>query len=206
MKNIFRNLILIAAVAILSTSAFAQGSLKTVAKLSDLKLLQPDPNFPNAFVAGWTTAGDGGWGIYRWNASSALSTNYSIVASTSDSGSAGQWIRALGGGTKSPATQTLAASTAIKAEASTVKVVGTSGATTLTVNPMIAANGLKDGQELTIEGTSDTDTVVLTDNGTDSGSLLELGASTRTLGIGDVLKLKYDATDVKWYEIGFNNN
>lgn len=210
MKKLINSLLLfaVAAIALICAvpDANAQvsgtGNIKTVNTLAQLKLVAPDARNPYCYVFGWTSAGDGGGGMYRWAASSSLTTNYSILASSLNS--AGQWIRVVS--VASPATQTLAASTAIKAESDVVKVAGTGGATTLTVNPAIAANGLIDGQPLVLIGTSDTDTVVLTDEGGDAGIKLQLGSATRTLGAGDRLILRYNAADTSWYEEGFVNN
>jgi hypothetical protein len=75
---------------------------------------------------------------------------------------------------------------------------------TLTSTPTLA-NGA-DGQVLIIQGTDDTNTVTVQDEGTLAGSNLELGAATRTLGKGDLLVLTFDSTDGAWYEISFANN
>lgn len=200
-----KTLKLIAVLALVCFSTLGQGFPKSVAKLSDLPLIQPDPLFPNVLVMGWTAAGDGGIGLYVWNSSSALSTNYGVVASSLAAGSGGQWIRQNGFGNAPARTQTLAVinSTGIIPESLSVLVAGTSGATSLTNTPTVATNGVTSGKVVRIMGTSDTDTIVVSDNGTVPGSLLELGASTRTLGIGDTLTLQWMSG--KWYEIGFSN-
>ncbi len=51
---------------------------------------------------------------------------------------------------------------------------------------------------------SATDTITYSDNGTVTGTLLELGSTTRALGVGDILVLIYRAG--KWWEMGFFNN
>lgn len=201
----FKYLAVLTLAFILPLGAKAQGFLKTVGKLSDLLLIQPDPNYPNVIVLGWTAAGDGGWGVYTWNGSSALTTNYGVVASSLPAGTGGQWLRQQAGGNAAARTQTLVAATQVIPESLGITVAGTSGATTLTGTPQVLTNGVTAGQLIHIRGTSDTDTVIFTDNGTAAGSALELGASTRTLGIGDSLVLRWNATVAKWYEVSFAN-
>ena len=46
--------------------------------------------------------------------------------------------------------------------------------------------------------------VIFQDNGTLTGSALELGAATRSLGVGDILMLIF--RDGSWWEMGFHNN
>lgn len=104
-----------------------------------------------------------------------------------------------------PATlQTLSAGTAITATRSKARVAGNGGAVTLTSAPTIA-DGI-DGQIIYIQGTSDSNTVALQDQGTLASSNLQLGAASRTLGAGDILVLMFDTTDSVWYEVSFANN
>jgi len=95
------------------------------------------------------------------------------------------------------ATQTLIATNQIASDAPVVKVAGSGGAVTLTSDPSIT-DGLV-GQQITIIGTSDTNTITITNN-----LGVKLGGATRVLGINDTLTLVYDGTD--WLEIGFGNN
>lgn len=86
-----------------------------------------------------------------------------------------------------------------------VRVVGNSGDITITATPSIAAG--VDGQELTIQGTNDTDTVTFQDESNLAGSDLNLaGGVDFTVGRGDILRLLYDAGDAKWFEISRSNN
>jgi hypothetical protein len=102
------------------------------------------------------------------------------------------------------ATQTLTASTAIKASAPIVRVVGSGGAVTLTATPTLA-DGV-DAQEIEIWGTNDSNTVALQDEGTLTGSNIQLPGTVRTLGLGDVMILRFNSTTGFWYETGFVNN
>ena len=85
---------------------------------------------------------------------------------------------------------------------STFLVINGSGTITSTATPAISTLTAVSGQELLIMGGANV--VTFQDNGTLSGSLLELGNTTRALGAGDILKLIYYSG--KWYEIGFVNN
>lgn len=81
-------------------------------------------------------------------------------------------------------------------------VVNASGTLTSTATPFISTTTAISGQVLTIMGGANV--LTLQDNGTLSGSLLELGSTTRALGAGDILRLRYYGG--KWYEEAFVNN
>ena len=81
-------------------------------------------------------------------------------------------------------------------------VVNATGALTSTATPFISTTSAISGQVITIMG--GTNALTLQDNGTLSGSLLELGAATRALGAGDILRLRY--YNGKWWEEAFVNN
>lgn len=100
------------------------------------------------------------------------------------------------------ATQSLLAANAILADRGYIKVQGNGGAVTLTSAPTIAAG--TEGEVIFIVGQSNTNTVTVQDRGTLASSNLRLGATTRTLGNGDVLALIYDGT--LWSEMYFANN
>jgi hypothetical protein len=86
-----------------------------------------------------------------------------------------------------------------------IRVVGNSGDITITATPSIAAG--QDGQELTIQGTNDTDTVTFQDESNLAGSDLNLSGGTDfTVGRGDMLRLIYDSGDAKWFEVSRSNN
>lgn len=88
--------------------------------------------------------------------------------------------------------------TSAQITSSILRVQGSGGAVDISANPQIAAG--TDGQILEIHGESNTNTVKL-DTGT--GLLLAGGASI-TLGIGDVIVLRYIGTS--WREISRANN
>lgn len=78
----------------------------------------------------------------------------------------------------------------------------TGGAILMQTTPAISTSTYSDGTMYILQ--SATATVTFQDNGTLSGSLLELGSTTRALGVGDILVLVYRAG--KWWEMGFYNN
>lgn len=78
----------------------------------------------------------------------------------------------------------------------------TGGAISISATPTISVTDFPDGTIFIIQ--SATATVTLSDNGTVTGSLLELGANTRALGVGDILGLIL--RDGKWWELFFDNN
>ena len=80
-----------------------------------------------------------------------------------------------------------------------MKIVGSGGAIDITADPQISAG--QEGDRITLEGTSDTNTVTL-DNGT--GLSLSSGYSM-VLGVGDKITLVYK--DSTWVECSrFNDN
>lgn len=81
-------------------------------------------------------------------------------------------------------------------------VMSASGTITSTATPFISTTSAVSGQVLTLMGGANA--VTLQDNGTLSGSLLELGSTTRALGAGDILRLRY--YNGKWWEEAFVNN
>lgn len=81
-------------------------------------------------------------------------------------------------------------------------VINGTGTLTLTSTPHIATTTAVSGQEITFFGGANPVTFV--DEGTLTGSLLELGGATRALGAGDMLTLRYYGG--KWYEVSFANN
>ena len=61
------------------------------------------------------------------------------------------------------------------------------------------------GQTMIIRGTSDANAIVLQDDDSVAGTLLELGATTRTLGLNDIIYLLFDATSGRWLEVSYSN-
>jgi len=78
-----------------------------------------------------------------------------------------------------------------------LKVVG-SGAVDITADPQITAS--TDGKILTLEGTSDTNTIQL-----DDSDDLELTTSTYILKNGSVITLVYDSDKSAWVEVSRGN-
>jgi hypothetical protein len=144
----------------------------------------------NKLYFGGSGSGDNDTNLYR-SAADTLKTDDAFVV-------AGAVV------TPSSTLQTLSAGNAIAANAAKVRVAGSGGAVTLTSTPTVADGS--DGQILIIQGTSDTNTVTVQDEGTLMNSNLELGAATRTLGKGDILVLTFDSTDSVWYELCYANN
>jgi hypothetical protein len=92
------------------------------------------------------------------------------------------------------AVQTIAAGAAIAANAANVKVVGDGGAVTATI-----ADGTLDGQVLTIRGTSDANSVTLTNAAT---------VPTFRLGLNDVISYTFvmDTVATNWTEVYRRDN
>ena len=75
---------------------------------------------------------------------------------------------------------------------------------TLTSTPTITAG--TDGQELTIGGSVNSDSVTLQDGGTLSASKLRLGATTRVIGVYSRLRLQWDDSEEEWVELSYAEN
>lgn len=97
------------------------------------------------------------------------------------------------------ATQSLTATQKISPNADVVRVQGSGGAITLTSNPSIDTKD-GDGQLLYIKGMSNTNTLTLTD-----GNGMALGASSRTLGLNDILLMYSDPDTDEWHELLWSN-
>jgi len=99
----------------------------------------------------------------------------------------------------------LLAATQITVTDCIMRVVGNGGAVILTGTPTIV--DAADGTIVTIQGTSDTNTVKLQDEGNLSNSGLQMeGGFDFILGVGDTIKFKYDAGDDNWYEKSRSDN
>jgi hypothetical protein len=113
---------------------------------------------------------------------------------------------AIAGGSINAISQTVTASSTILhgGQNSTIYLTAAS-AITLTSNPTITAGVA--GQEITLVGTSDTNTITVRDNTNDAGTLLYLNSSTDfTLGKDDTLKLKCNSAGTGWVEIARSDN
>jgi len=81
-------------------------------------------------------------------------------------------------------------------------VINGTGTITLSSTPNISTDTFSNGDYLILMGGSNA--VIFQDNDTLSGSLLELGDTSRSLGDGDIIGLiLYNS---KWYELFYNNN
>jgi len=81
-----------------------------------------------------------------------------------------------------------------------MKIVGSGGAINITADPQIVVG--QAGDILTLQGTNDTNTVLLED-----GTGVELvGGVSFTIGNNDVITLVYDNTKTKWVEVSRTEN
>ena len=96
----------------------------------------------------------------------------------------------------------LSASNTISPYGKSFIVINGTGTITMASTPTISIHAAVNGQEIIITGGSNA--VDFVDEGTLTGSLLELGSSSRTLSTGDILELIYYSG--KWYEVGFTDN
>lgn len=100
---------------------------------------------------------------------------------------------------RSSSTVTITAAGGISVATSIIRPTANS-AIDITANPQIAVG--KDGQEIRIEGTSNTNTIKLDDG---AGLQLQYGQSF-TLGQGDVIALQYNLNRAIWTELWRANN
>lgn len=209
MKSI-KSLLLITTLLLASFVPSQAQTLKVVTSLSNLAYLNiPDPSTPYVAVLDIAT---GKGGLFKWDATNTLSTNWALIKTiyTNQDGTAltGRYVRvpmvAPPGGAVG---QTITITNQVVADALVVRLT-TASAQTNTATPLISttATALTDGQEIELWGTDNTALIVVQDEGTLTGSKLQLGAATRSLGKGDVLRLRYNSTDAYWYETGFVNN
>lgn len=98
------------------------------------------------------------------------------------------------------------ASTTISVTSTFETLLSTGGSVIVTATPSISTTSIKDGTFLVLASTSTTSPVVLQDNGSLSGSQLELGAASRTISGNATLTLIFDLTLSKWKEIAFSAN
>lgn len=113
--------------------------------------------------------------------------------------------------TRGTAQTEVGASTQVTITAGYKTVTSTGGIVTVSALPsvkttyQVSGTTVASGVEITLKGTSDANAVVLQDDDTLAGSKLELGASTRALGLNDILVLMYDATVDRWLERSYSN-
>jgi hypothetical protein len=132
--------------------------------------------------------------------SSAYGVDIANFATAGAGGGVSIGIRNASGTTYTPSTaQTLAAGTAILANATVVRI-NSAGNVTLTSAPTIADG--QDGQVVTILNIDTTDTITLQDQGTLANSNLRLSATGIALGPRDSIQLMYSADVGDWVQIG----
>jgi len=105
--------------------------------------------------------------------------------------------------------QTYANDATITIDNTLVRIAGSGGAVTLDTAPIIE-DGVSDGQIVILQGTSDTNTVTITDSCSAIAPIncnIELAGSVSfTFGKGDTMKLVWDAGDSTWYEVSRSDN
>lgn len=97
-------------------------------------------------------------------------------------------------------------SSSVPAAASYYILTSTSGALIMAATPAISTTTATNGQTMILRGVSASNTFTLQDQGTLSGSLIELGAATRVISDKKVLFLLYDSTLGEWLEQSYGNN
>lgn len=124
------------------------------------------------------------------------SAEFALVDDEADAAGIGEPNSVILSAKEAPGSATLAAGDAIPCSTRTVRVAGDGGAVDLTSTPQVAA-GQFDGQELSIVGSDDTNTVTLDDG----DGLALVGAASIALGAGDTLALRWDEADGLWREL-----
>lgn len=181
---------LVMAALMLAVSA----SAKTVGYLYGDALVIGNPASPvySVSTAGVVTT----TGAQTITGAQAITGNQTVTGNQSVSGSKSEVPSTTYSSTVLYTTNTISASGA------SFIVINGSGAIVMGSTPTIATTTAVSGQSITLFG--GTNAVTFTDEGSLTGSLLELGSTTRALGAGDMLKLRYYGG--KWYEEGFVNN
>jgi hypothetical protein len=136
-------------------------------------------------------------------ATSATSGNQTVTGNSTVTGD-----RAVAGrNVITPTSMTgVTVSSSVPAAASYYILTSTSGALVMTATPAVSTTTATNGQTMILRGVSASNTFTLQDQGTLSGSLLELGASTRVISDKKVLSLIYDSTLGEWLEQSYGNN
>lgn len=147
-----------------------------------------------------------GLGTIATQNANAVSITGGVISGTPISGSTGSFTTLVvntNWALAPSALQTLAAANLI-VYAPKVRVAGNAAPVTMTSTPTLSS-GTVDGQECLIQGTDDTNTVTIQDDGTLAGSKLRLGATSRVLGKGDSVRLTWDTTAALWFETSYTN-
>lgn len=114
----------------------------------------------------------------------------------------GTWRQGQGNGASDLAMSTSTSLTPSNLDASFITLTSTGGAVLVGSLPTIATTTAVAGDRYTLLST--TVSVTFSDNDSVAGTLLELGSTSRALGVGDILELIYHNSS--WWEIGFYNN
>ncbi len=100
--------------------------------------------------------------------------------------------------------QTLNSDSQIDPKNTKIKIQGGGEDVTIYSKPSVKAG--KDNQILIIQGSKDSNKVILQSDSVMDGSGLRLGEGRRVMGGGDILTIIFDANDNIWYEINYSNN
>ena len=116
-------------------------------------------------------------------------------------GKGGQFTESFGTSFDPLTPQSISAGTAITMRYGGETVTGNGGPVTITATPSLTA-GFFDGQEVTIVGGDNTNTVTIQDGSVLSGSGVVLtGSANVTLGLFDTITVKWLAGATRWIEI-----
>jgi len=111
------------------------------------------------------------------------------------------WITAMRDVLTPSSTQTVANDAYIDSTNGIVPVAGDGGSATLDTAPAIS-DGVLDGQTIIVQGTHDTNTVVIADN----CNTQLAGGAAMTLGLGDTITLIWRSGTSDWYETSRSDN
>lgn len=147
--------------------------------------------------------------INTMNVGSAGSTNSTGIGGTGASQATNSGLQVYG----KVAVTGIVASTTVPVNSSYETVQSTSNTTvSITSTPSISTTTVVNGTTELPSGTfliitsTGASGIILTDEGTLTGTRLQLGAATRTITQFKVLTLVYDAVDHFWREVSFANN
>jgi len=154
--------------------------------------------FTNVTVTGTlTTATNAVTGNQTVTGNSTVSGNASV---TGNQTTAGATIKTAS------ATTGVYVSTTVAATSSYAVLTSSSGPLLMTSTPSVNVATATNGQILIIKGVSATNTITFQDEGTLTGSKLELGSTTRVVSDKKVLQLIFDSTLGEWLELSYGNN
>jgi hypothetical protein len=207
--KLFKSILAVTMLCLAFVPSEAQ-TIKAVSSLANLvSLNSPDPSVQ--YIAVLDVVASKG-GLFQWVPTSSASTNYSVIQTgfTNQDGTRlpGRYIRVTSDAPPGGAVgQTITITNQIVPDALVVRLTSAAAQTnSSTPTITVSATTVTDGQAIELWGTDDTHIITVQDEGTLTGSKLQLGSTIRSLGKGDVLRLRYNSTDGYWYETGFVNN